>query len=233
LDGFDGLAGAVSMVNVLILTYIFYVSKQDLFCQITVCLAGSLFAFLFYNKPTARVFMGDSGSLFLGMFFAFFSFYLNDNINNNHVAQNANINAVISYSFIALPVMDMFRLIIWRVKNRKHPFVGDNSHIHHLLSQMGLKPVMVLGVLVLLHITLIILSYLLKNVFIFTFIASTFIVYLILIKYIRYEIARRQLPKKDSHIGIKNQFINTGFLNDRALGSKLQDITPSEFPLNK
>ena len=90
---------------------------------------SSLFAFWFYNKPPAKIFMGDSGSLVIGVIIAYSAIKLC----SFPVDTSGNINPVFILCVIAYPSVDTLRVFLVRIFAGKSPFAADRNHIHHLL----------------------------------------------------------------------------------------------------
>lgn len=135
-DGIDGLAGMMGIVMLVGYGIIFYVIGDVMFLSFSVILIGGLFAFLRYNLANRnKVFMGDTGSLFLGYVFYLFTMYI--------VTSDSAILAVMlpeKYLVIlsvlvvyTIPVLDSGSVFFSRVWRKKSPFSPDNSHIHHLV----------------------------------------------------------------------------------------------------
>ncbi|MCX6338205.1 MAG: hypothetical protein NT153_13170, partial [Bacteroidetes bacterium] len=93
--------------------------------------------FIFYNKPPAYIFMGDSGSLFIGMILATFTFVFIEQ-QNGLLQFNLSNRIILSFSFLSIPILDMIRLFLYRIYFKTSPFKGDNNHIHHLMAKIGL-----------------------------------------------------------------------------------------------
>ena len=135
-DGIDGLAGMMGIVMLVGYGIIFYVIGDVLFLSCSVIRIGGLFAFLRYNlRHKNKVFMGDTGSLFLGYVFFLFTMYI--------VTSDSAILAVTvpeKYLVIlavlvvyTIPILDSGSVFFSRVWRKKSPFSADNSHIHHLV----------------------------------------------------------------------------------------------------
>lgn len=129
IDGVDGLAAGISAIATLIFSLVFIVKGDHLFACFSVAFLGSLIAFLRFNFNPAKIFMGDTGSLFVGLVMAVFFI----RIFTNHGAGSG----AIALSVILFPVIDMVRLFVVRLLNKKSPFSADNNHYHHLLIKSG------------------------------------------------------------------------------------------------
>ena len=137
IDGADGLAGSISLIASLFYGILFYLDGNYFFSAMAITLSGGLIAFIFYNKPPAYIFMGDSGSLFIGMILATFTFVFIETP-NGLLNFNVSNRIILSFSFLSIPILDMIRLFLYRIYFKTSPFKGDNNHIHHLMAKIGL-----------------------------------------------------------------------------------------------
>lgn len=131
VDGIDGLAGGVSLMLMCLLAYVSYVGAPLQFAVAT-CMAGGLLAFLRFNFPPARIYMGDGGAYFLGFLIGAMT------IANSHkgTVLAALIAPVIA---LGLPIIDTALAIIRRGMKGLPLFRADRKHIHHRLMQRGLS----------------------------------------------------------------------------------------------
>lgn len=131
IDGLDGLAAGVSTIAA---TTILLVALQQNFIAVailTAALAGSALGFLQHNFNPAKIFMGDTGSMFLGYMLAAISVI-------GTVKSAATIALVVPIVALGLPIMDTAFAIIRRYSNGKPIFKPDKGHLHHRLLEMGL-----------------------------------------------------------------------------------------------
>ena len=156
IDGLDGLAGGVALVAV---TITFLVSLQrghPLMMLFSAALAGSIVGFLFYNFNPASIFMGDTGSMFLGFVLAATA------VETNQKASTA-VAVIIPTVALGLPIMDTLLAIGRRAWRGRPLFQADKEHIHHRLMERGLshrQAVLVLyGFCVLLGLAALVLTY--------------------------------------------------------------------------
>ncbi len=132
IDGLDGLATGVSAIATATIMVIALLSGNIPVFILCGMLLGSLVGFLFFNFLPAKIFMGESGSAFLGFFLAALSVY--------GFKQAASVSFVIPLAALGLPLSDTVLAIIRR-KLRKVPiFSADTGHLHHSLVNMGLTP---------------------------------------------------------------------------------------------
>ncbi len=130
IDGMDGLAGGVSFIAVAFWAVVFYMEAQYLPAIVATAAAGSILGFLFFNFPPANVFMGDSGSLFLGFILAVLPL-LGD---ANYREQAGLIPAI---TMCLVPLLDTISAIIRRWKLGVSFFTADRYHVHHKLLNIG------------------------------------------------------------------------------------------------
>ena len=122
MDGLDGLAASISVVIFVVFLVIGIENKDELMIFLSSFFTITLLAFLFFNWHPAKVFMGDSGSLALGMVISILSI------------QAIHYIAPVSILFIiAIPVMDTFIVITRRIQRHGSPFRADKNHMHHFL----------------------------------------------------------------------------------------------------
>lgn len=141
IDGLDGLAASISIVILSSFLYIGYFYADTLIINLCLTTIISLFAFLFFNWNPAKIFMGDSGSLFLGFIIAVVA-----------ILSLEYIHPVAVLYLAALPLMDTLIVMVRRIRKGKSPFIPDKTHIHHILLNFFQKRVRkTVGFLVLLQ----------------------------------------------------------------------------------
>ena len=130
IDGLDGLAAGVATIASMT---IFLVSLQFGFepiAVLTAALAGSAFGFLYYNFNPARIFMGDTGSMFLGFILAGISVF-------GAVKSAATIALIVPILALGLPILDTTFAIVRRKRAGVPIFKPDRGHLHHRLLDLG------------------------------------------------------------------------------------------------
>lgn len=132
IDGLDGLAGGLSFIIMLVTAV--YFAFSGLFNEAIFALAavGSVGAFLVYNKPKARIFMGDSGSLWLGAVLSVLPVL-------GGQASLFQTNVLLAAIMVAIPVLDTFAAIWRRIRDRVPIHSPDKKHLHHKLLNLGLS----------------------------------------------------------------------------------------------
>lgn len=130
IDGLDGLAAGVAAIASI--TILLVALKQNFFLVtiLTAALAGAAFGFLFYNSHPAKIFMGDSGSMFLGFMLAGISVV-------GEVKSTATITLIVPILALGLPILDTTFAIVRRYLGGKPIFQPDKGHLHHRLLRLG------------------------------------------------------------------------------------------------
>ena len=131
LDGLDGLAGGVTAIAACAIGLLAYLSGNNALAILCTALLGGVVGFLKFNSYPARIFMGDSGSLFLGYCLAVLSVQL--------VEQGPGRTSVfIPLIILAVPVLDTLYVMGARRFRGKGIFTADRNHIHHRFMNLGL-----------------------------------------------------------------------------------------------
>ncbi len=133
LDNMDGLAAGISLITVGFLGYFFSVMGDVTLLVLSLALAGSILGFLILNFPPAKIFMGDSGSLFLGFTMATLAIARRP--------QASNVFAVLGVPTLLflLPILDTILVTITRVLRGQSPVQGGRDHTSHRLIAFGLS----------------------------------------------------------------------------------------------
>lgn len=130
IDGLDGLACGVSAISSLSLLTVILLNGDFISALICGILFGSCVGFLPFNSNPARIFMGDTGALFLGYSLAVLSV-------QGVFKLHAMLSFLVPLMIFALPIFDTTFAILRRVVAGKSPFAPDRGHIHHRLIDMG------------------------------------------------------------------------------------------------
>jgi UDP-GlcNAc:undecaprenyl-phosphate/decaprenyl-phosphate GlcNAc-1-phosphate transferase len=150
IDGINGLSGSISVVISLILgTWFFLVDKNGL-AILAYSLAGAVTAFLKYNYSPAKIFMGDTGALLLGLICSILVIKfieINQSLHGNPYSLLAG--PTIAVGILILPLFDTARVFTIRILRGRSPFSPDRLHIHHLLVDFGFSHMQSTGLLVL------------------------------------------------------------------------------------
>ncbi len=140
IDGLDGLAAGVSLVSALAFGVAAALLGAPSVVFVALSLAGACLGFLLYNFPPGKIFMGDTGSLFLGTMLGILACAVT-------MAEPA-VTTFFGVGFIlAVPMLDTWLAIARRIVLRRPVFEADHQHIHHVLISLGLSTKETLAVL--------------------------------------------------------------------------------------
>ncbi|MDN4471762.1 MraY family glycosyltransferase [Demequina zhanjiangensis] len=149
VDGLDGLAaGMIAIGGLAFLTYTYLLARSaspgdysSLASVILAVLVGACLGFLPHNLHPARIFMGDSGSMVLGLTIAAAAIVVTGQIDPTVVSERERIPAfipiVLPLMVVAVPLIDMGAAVIRRTLRGQSPFAPDAHHLHHLLLRAG------------------------------------------------------------------------------------------------
>ncbi len=138
IDGLDGLAAGVGFIAASVFGTWFIFANEYTLASMSFALAGSLAGFLVFNFSPAKIFMGDSGSLIIGMFICVLSIKLIEyplsRIDGFWIRIS---NPVFVIAALTYPLTDTLRIFIIRAAKGHSPFAADKNHLHHRLLGCG------------------------------------------------------------------------------------------------
>jgi UDP-GlcNAc:undecaprenyl-phosphate GlcNAc-1-phosphate transferase len=142
IDGHDGLAGSISVSSLVGLTILILLPGQETHLGIILLLGSVLSAFLLFNWPLQitkkkRVYMGDAGSMFVGLFLAFLLIELSQPGQGMRGWDNQVLSPPVALWLVGLPLLDGLSVIGMRLLRGKSPIRADRGHIHHCLKGLG------------------------------------------------------------------------------------------------
>ena len=139
IDGVDGLAGSIGVLTSACFGSYFFMAGEQSLAVIAFALCFSLIGFLLFNFPPAKIFMGDTGSLLVGIINAIlFIKFINVSTSTNSAVSIASSSAI-GFAILIIPVFDTLRVFSLRIIKRRSPFSPDRNHIHHILLDLGLS----------------------------------------------------------------------------------------------
>lgn len=152
IDGLDGLAaGIVAIAAAGFFAYSYLLSvelgveRATLATLVSALLIGMCLGFLPHNSYRARIFMGDTGSMLLGLLLAASTITLAGQVDPSALAGRALLPTLLPLllpvAVMAIPLLDLFAAVIRRTRARRNPFAPDKEHLHHRLLQIGHSPV--------------------------------------------------------------------------------------------
>jgi UDP-GlcNAc:undecaprenyl-phosphate GlcNAc-1-phosphate transferase len=145
LDNMDALSGGVAVITAVFLALATYLMRQDDAAGMRVvphlALLGAVFGFLWFNRPPARIFMGDAGSTYLGFVLAVRALGIGPRPGESLALWLAPL------CVCAVPSYDLLSVVLVRLRQGRSPFHADKQHLSHRLVQRGLGPTTAVGVI--------------------------------------------------------------------------------------
>ncbi|MBE6300580.1 MAG: undecaprenyl/decaprenyl-phosphate alpha-N-acetylglucosaminyl 1-phosphate transferase [Parabacteroides distasonis] len=156
IDGIDGLASGLAGMSLLFYGFIFYVLHEYVYALVAFAVLGTVIPFFYYNvfgkaERRKKIFMGDTGTLTIGLFLSFLSLKLCTCEMKQIVLVNPLVMAFVPFM---IPCLDVLRVFWCRIRNHKNPFMPDKTHIHHKLMGIGLNQHMTMISLLLISLTI-------------------------------------------------------------------------------
>ena len=147
IDGIDGLASGLCCIALSVLSVIFFLCGQYVYALLAICTLGILMPFWCYNvfgnaNRGHKLFMGDAGSLTLGYVISFLIIHMS--VTNEVSPTLSNPYMVIAFSTVLVPLLDVIRVVLHRLREHKNPFLPDKNHFHHKLLRTGMRVRMVM-----------------------------------------------------------------------------------------
>ena len=147
IDGIDGLVSGLCCIALSVLSVIFFLRGQYVYALLAICTLGILMPFWCYNvfgnaNRGHKLFMGDAGSLTLGYVISFLIIHMS--VTNEVSPTLSNPYMVIAFSTVLVPLLDVIRVVLHRLREHKNPFLPDKNHFHHKLLRTGMRVRMVM-----------------------------------------------------------------------------------------
>lgn len=155
IDGLDGLAGTIVFISSILFGVFFYPEFPQ-YTFVGFALAGGILGFLRYNIVSAKIFMGDTGSLVCGFILSVLAIEFIE----LDITESAPVVAI---SIIFVPLFDTLRVFAIRIFNGNSPFSPDKNHIHHYLLGFNLSHQQIVLILSTLHLSVFAMTYYLSH----------------------------------------------------------------------
>lgn len=160
IDGVDGLAASLGIVTMIIFGTYFFINGYQAYALLAYAMTGSLVAFLIFNHHPAKIFMGDSGSLMIGLVSSILVIKFINVAHDPATPVPLDSSAVaIGFSILIIPLLDTLRVFAIRILKGRSPFSPDKNHIHHLLLRWGLGHPAITLVCVAVNIAFVVIAY--------------------------------------------------------------------------
>lgn len=160
IDGIDGLASSLGILTMLIFGTYFFAIEQQAYALLSFAMAGSLVAFLIFNHHPAKIFMGDSGSLMIGLVNSILVIKFINVAGLPSVAVPIESAVAVGFAILIVPLLDTLRVFGIRIFNGRSPFTPDRNHVHHLLLDRGMGHAAITFTCVGINVFFIVLAYL-------------------------------------------------------------------------
>lgn len=166
IDGIDGLAASVGIVGAATFGIWFFSADVIQYSILAFSLVGSLIAFFYFNRSPSRIFMGDTGSLLVGVILSILAIKF---IEMNRVLDRYHPNKVLSVPVVTLgilviPLFDTLRVFTIRLLQGRSPLSADRNHIHHLLLDLNISHMKTTAILICFNLSVIFLMYFFQNI---------------------------------------------------------------------
>ena len=217
IDGIDGQAGTQALLFFCFMFAIFMfvfkdmnaLSFEDDFANtsfwllVAVAMIGSLLGFLVFNWQPAKIFMGDTGSLFIGFLLAICMLTMMDyNGENTKMICSLEIksNLLVVIMLFFLPLADTLRVFIYRIQRGKSPFSADKTHIHHLFFRIGYQhnkiALTTLSIQIMISLISIAMAFVLEDIFYIIYVIGMWFVFVFCLRaFIRSRIRTLRIKK--------------------------------------
>ncbi len=127
IDGLNGLACGVSSIAFISFAVFGYMYGNNTVFYLSLANLGATLGLFKYNYPNAKIFMGDSGSLFLGYSLSVLAILLTQD--------DGKVEPMVPVIILGIPLFDTLRVMTLRIINKRSPFKGDKTHLHHLMTR--------------------------------------------------------------------------------------------------
>lgn len=163
IDGIDGLAASLGILSMLVFGTYFFIVDLQAYALIAFSMAGSLVAFMIFNHHPAKIFMGDSGSLMIGLINSILVIKFINVASDPLIAVPVPAAVAVGFAVLIVPLLDTLRVFSIRIMNGRSPFTPDRNHVHHLLLDRGMSHSAVTFTCVAINIAFILLAWLGKS----------------------------------------------------------------------
>ena len=207
IDGIDGLAASLGIVTSVFFGMWFFISGNIEYCLISVAMFGALLGFFRYNISGGKnkIFMGDTGSLIVGLIMAVQVILFNEQNIGYTSAFTIKSAPAVSFAVLIVPLFDTLRVFLIRMSRGRSPFSADKNHLHHCLLKLGYTHGRATLIIVTANIFFIVLSLLLQNIGILLLMLVILSIATILSIYLEYLVKKKHTVPPESKQKRKHQ----------------------------
>ncbi|MES1218170.1 MAG: MraY family glycosyltransferase [Bacteroidota bacterium] len=163
IDGVDGLAATLGLLTTTIFGIYFLLAGNIAYTLMAFSMCGSLFAFLIFNHHPAKIFMGDSGSLMIGLVNAILAIKFINVADAPASPFPVAAPVAMAFAILMVPLLDTLRVFSIRIFSGRSPFTPDRNHVHHLMLNRGLSHSLVTISCFLINVFFIVLAWYCKS----------------------------------------------------------------------
>ncbi|RYG20875.1 MAG: undecaprenyl/decaprenyl-phosphate alpha-N-acetylglucosaminyl 1-phosphate transferase [Chitinophagaceae bacterium] len=196
IDGIDGFAGTIGVISALSFGVFFAIGNALPYAFIAFAMTGAIAGFLVFNYSPAKIFMGDTGALLIGLVSIILAIKF---IELNKIGDIPNPNfysaPAIAVAVLLVPVFDSLRIFFIRILHKKSPFTGDRNHLHHRLQQLGFSTKKILVILATFNVFMIFFAVALQNLGNFVLISLLFGICVLLNSIVTYSLGKKNNPR--------------------------------------
>jgi UDP-GlcNAc:undecaprenyl-phosphate GlcNAc-1-phosphate transferase len=147
IDGVNCLAAGIAAVIAVFYGSWYALVGYNALALLAFCLLGALLGFMYYNRTPARIFMGDTGSLLIGLVIALLTIKFIEYNKVNSGPYHVRSVPAVAIAILIVPLFDLARVFFIRLKNGAPPMHADRNHIHHRLLDLGFSHMQIAGIL--------------------------------------------------------------------------------------
>nr|WP_294795088.1 MraY family glycosyltransferase [uncultured Mucilaginibacter sp.] len=177
IDGINGLAGVTGIVTHVSFAALFIYSHQYHLALISIIMIGAIAGFLRFNLNKAEIFMGDTGSLFIGLISVIMAIEFIEGNKFSTAGSPLIFSApALAVAILIGPIFDTLRIFFIRIVNGVPPFTADRNHIHHRMLKLGYTHLQTTIILATINILSVVITMLFTNLGNFTLIIMIFLI---------------------------------------------------------
>jgi UDP-GlcNAc:undecaprenyl-phosphate GlcNAc-1-phosphate transferase len=202
IDGVDGLAGTLGALATFSFGVFFAIADAYPYAFIAFAMLGAVLGFLMFNYSPAKIFMGDTGALIIGLVAVILAIkFIEINKVGSLPKPNFYSAPAIAVAVMLVPIFDSLRIFFIRIIHQKSPFKGDRNHVHHRLQRLGFSAKKIVISLTSFSICMIFIAVKLQNLGNFLLISILLSICILFNALITYAIAKKS-AKNESLINI-------------------------------
>ncbi len=164
IDGIDGLAATTGIIVNGTFAALFIYTHQYELAAVSLAMSGAILGFLKFNITPAKIFMGDTGSLLIGLISAVMALkFMDVSKGLNGISANEFPVPALTFAILIGPIFDTIRVFIIRISQGVSPFTADRNHNHHRMLRLGFTHVQTTLILISINVASIIMVLLFKS----------------------------------------------------------------------